>query len=257
MNDIEFENKLGLISKGMQYPRTPEIATLVMKKIRPATRPRLFAKKWAWSLTFILILLSSLFAIPPVRAAILEFIQIGIVRIFPQNTEPTIQPTNESISTATPAPSMIPLLESIFGKTTLEQAQRQVNYQILLPQNFGKPDYVFIQDANGYMIILVWMNPERPQSVELSLHFIPNQSWAITKMGPEVLEETRVNEYKAVWAVGPYPLMLSNRSEIEFTRLIQGNVLIWTDGNITYRLETNLSMEEAVAIAESLEVMSP
>ena len=97
------------------------------------------------------------------------------------------------------------------------------------------------------------MNSTQPQSVELSLHFIPNESWAIKKMGPRVLQETMVNEYKAVWAVGPYPLFLFNRNEIEFTRLIEGNVLIWTDGNITYRLEINLTMEEAIEIAENLQ----
>ncbi|MBL8050536.1 MAG: hypothetical protein JNM46_04885 [Anaerolineales bacterium] len=238
----EFEQKISSISKGLDYPSTPDISADVMKKIR---QPRFIPKRLTWSLTLILILLISLFAIPPVRAAILEFLQIGIVRIFPQNTQP--------LPTITPAPSMISLLDSVFGKTTLDQAKEKVDYQILLPQNFGEPDYVFVQDAEGYMTILVWMNPVQPQSVELSLHFIPNGSWAIKKMGPRVIQETIVNDYKAVWAVGPYPLILYNYREIEFTRLIEGNVLIWTDGTITYRLETNLSMEEAVEIAESLE----
>ena len=35
-------------------------------------------------------------------------------------------------------------------------------------------------------------------------------------------------------------------------RLITGYVLIWRDGDITYRLETDLPLEEAVKIAESL-----
>lgn len=242
----EFEQKISSLSKGLDYPSTPDISASVMKQIR---QPRFISRRLAWSLTFILILLVSLFAIPPVRAAILEFLQIGIVRIFPQN----VQPTEELIPTITPAPSMIPLLESVFGETTLDEAKRQVDYPILLPQNFDEPDYVFVQDVEGYITILVWMNPIQPQSVELSLHFIPNGNWAIKKMQPTVLQETSVNNYKAVWAVGPYPLILYNRYEVEITRLIEGNVLIWTDGTITYRLETHLSMEEAIEIAESLE----
>jgi len=253
MNDIEFENKLQAISKGLDYPSTPDISASVMKKIRPSVSHRFMPKGLIWSLTLILILLISLFAIPPVRAAILEFIQIGIVRIFPQNVEATIQPTIESAPTITPAPSMIPLLEAIIGETTLSQAQEKVDYQILLPPDFGEPDYVYVYDAAGDMTILVWMNPSQPQSVELSLHFIPESSWAITKMGPTIIELTTVNGEQAIWAVGPYPLRVYNMDEIEFTRLIEGQVLIWTEGNITYRLETNLSMEEAVEIAESLE----
>jgi hypothetical protein len=219
-----------------------------MIKIHPTTRPRFISRRLAWSLTIILILLSSLFAIPPVRAAIVEFIQIGIVRIFPQN----IESTSESVPTVTPAPSMIPLLEAIIGETTLEEAQEKVDYQILVPSDFGEPDYVYVYDAAGDMTILVWMHPEQPQSVKLSLHFIPAGSWAITKMGPTIIELTTVNGEQAIWAAGPYPLRVYNMNEMEFTRLIEGQVLIWTEGNITYRLETNLSMEEAVEIAESL-----
>jgi len=88
--------------------------------------------------------------------------------------------------------------------------------------------------------------------VLMSLHFIPEGSWAINKMGPSVIEETRVNGQRAVWAVGPYPLRFSN-GDLDFVRLIDGRVLIWTQGETTYRLETELDLEEAVRIAKSLE----
>jgi hypothetical protein len=40
---------------------------------------------------------------------------------------------------------------------------------------------------------------------------------------------------------------------MQFERLINGHVLIWAGLDVTYRLETDLSLEEAVKIAESLE----
>jgi hypothetical protein len=40
-------------------------------------------------------------------------------------------------------------------------------------------------------------------------------------------------------------------------RLVSGHVLIWEEDGLTYRLETDLSMEEAVAIAESLAEWEP
>ena len=75
---------------------------------------------------------------------------------------------------------------------------------------------------------------------------------AIEKMQPQVIQETSVNGRRAVWTVGPYPLRLRN-GELDFTRLIEGYVLIWTEGKVTYRLETNQSLEDAVKTAESLE----
>jgi hypothetical protein len=71
-------------------------------------------------------------------------------------------------------------------------------------------------------------------------------------MNPALVQETTVNGQRAVWAVGPYPLQFSN-GDLDFVRLIDGHVLIWADGEVTYRLETNLDLEEAVKVAESLE----
>ena len=102
------------------------------------------------------------------------------------------------------------------------------------------------------MTVLVWIDPQQPDNVLMSLHFIPTGHWAINKMGPTVIQETQVNDLSGIWAVGPYPLILSN-GDIQVTRMIDGHVLIWADGEITYRLETDLSLEEAVKIAESLE----
>ena len=252
----EFEKQLIDISKGMDYPPTPDIAGFVTARLRPAKSPRLLSKAWAWSLTIVLILLLSLLLIPPARAAILEFIQIGIVRIFPQPVEPTVvpNPTFEAPITATPI-SSLPFLETIAGKTTLEDAQEKVNYPILLPTyptDIGEPDHVYIQNADGDMTILVWMDSQNPESVLMSLHFIPPGSWAITKVSPTVIEETSVNGVRAIWAVGPYPLRFTN-GDLEFTRIVNGNVLIWANDTITYRLETDLSLEEAIKVAESLQ----
>jgi hypothetical protein len=274
MSEMDFETQVRSIAARMQYPRTPDIAGFVTTRLRPATRPRFPSKAIAWSLTIILVLCSSLMLIPPARAAIIEFIQIGIVRIFPRSAEPTPEPTHTSTpvsstpipgtslstapQTATPAPpfsDLIPILDQFAGKTTLANAQERVHYSILLPTyppDLGEPDYVFVQDAEGEMTILVWADPQQPDKVLMSLHFIPAGSWAIDKMKPQIVKETTVNGGHAVWTVGPYPLRLYN-GELEFTRLIDGHVLIWTEGEITHRLETDRSLEEAIKVAESLD----
>lgn len=264
MSETGFEKQLRTIANEMNYPPTPDIAGSFTARLHSSTRPRLISKAGAWSLTILLILLLSLILIPPARAAIIEFIQIGIVRIFPQPTAPSIEP----IMTATPksfapqtatSPSgtstLIKLLDGLAGETTLVDAQGKIPYLIQVPtypSGLGKPDRVYVQDLNnGKMTVLVWFDPSDPGKVSLSLHFIPSGSWAINKMQPKVIRETQVKNQRAIWVEGPYPLILKN-GDIEFTRLIEGHVLIWADGDITYRLETNLSMEEAIKIAESL-----
>ena len=264
MSDMEFENRLHSIASGMEYPRTPDIAGSVTTRLQRSTQRRLISKPLAWSLTIVLVLISSLMLIPPARAAILDFIRVGVVQIFRGEPTPTptpIQGTPATILpvTATPIPDadLLPILNKIAGKTTLASAQKAVRYSILLPTyppELGEPDLVYVQDAEGIMTILVWLDPQHPDKILMSLHFIPTGSWAIDKMKPEVVQEASVNQHKAVWAVGPYPLKLyGSNGGMEFTRLIEGHVLIWADGDITYRLETDQSLEEAIKIAESLE----
>ena len=258
-----FEKQLVSIARGMEYPPTPDISGSVMRHLRPSTQLRFVSRKIAWSLAVILVLFSSLMLIPPARAAILEFIQIGIVRIFRTEATPVTPPQQEFPSTilpvtATPAPTsepLIPILERLAGERSLEGAQQLVDYPILLPSyppNLGAPDRVFVQDADGDLTILIWIDPENPTQVLMSLHIIPPGSWAVKKMDPTRVQETTVNGQRAIWAVGPYPIRFSN-GNLDFVRMIDGHVLIWTDGEITYRLETELDLEEALKVAESLE----
>lgn len=253
----EFENRLIDIAKGMDYPPTPDIAGFVSARLRPEKSPRLMSRKLAWSLTILLILLSSLLLIPPARAAIIEFIQIGIVRIFPQPIIPTAEfprtavPEIKTPATAVPE-SALPFLDTIAGETNLADARQIADYPILLPaypSGIGEPDFVYVQDAAGTMTILIWMDSQ--DRVWLSLHLIPAGSWAIHKFEPVVIEETGVNGNRAIWAEGPYPLRLID-GDLQVTRLITGRVLIWEESGITYRLESDQPLDEAIKIAESL-----
>jgi hypothetical protein len=149
----------------------------------------------------------------------------------------------------------LPVLSEIAGETSLAEAQRRVAYPLLLPTyppDLGEPDYVFVQDADGLMTVLAWLDPQQADKALMSLHLIPAGSWQIDKRHPQVIEVTSVNGQRALWTIGPYPLRLYN-GELEFRRLIMGHVLVWEAGEITYRLETDLSLEEAVKVAESLQ----
>ena len=276
MTEFEFEKQLQSIAKGMDYPRTPDIAGSVMSRLGKSKRSRFSSRRLAWSLTIILVLFSSLMLIPSVRAAVIEFIQVGIVRIFPQSVEPlpeaitTATPQSVAEPSATPgsAPSptttptdtpslLIPFLDQIAGETNLADAQEAAPYPILLPTypaDLGQPNHVYVQDAEGVMTILVWTDPGQPEHVTMSLHFIPAGHWAINKFGPVEIQETEVNGQRAIWAVGPYPMIMSD-GRLQVERLIDGHVLIWADDDLTYRLETDLSLEEAIKVAESLKTI--
>lgn len=228
----------------------------------------------------VLFLLAGLLAVPQVRAGLLTFLRIGAVRILltaptptptpppPTPTEapsvPTAGPAAGSGPTATPSPTptqvpptptATPLASvlDLAGATTLEEAQAQVGFPIRLPSyppDLGPPDRVFLQDLGGPAVILVWLAPDQPDRVRLSLHLLGPDIIA-QKFQPQVVQETTLHGQRALWTTGPYLLQLRNGA-FEMRRLIEGHVLIWEQDSVTYRLETDLPLEEAIRIAESL-----
>ena len=113
MKDMDFETQLRSIASGMEYPPTPDIAGSVAGRLR-GPRPRLMNRTFARSLVVVMVLLASLLLIPPVRAAVLDFIQIGIVRIFRSEPAPVPPPTQIPSAmvpvTATPAAAQTALV---------------------------------------------------------------------------------------------------------------------------------------------------
>lgn len=263
-----WEARLRVTASALPYPPTPDVAGAVRRRLaerRPVAAPRSLVvrrPRLAWAIAVVVLIAAALLAVPEVRAGLIRFLQIGAVRIFlvaPSPT-PTATPAPTSIgtpfpptATPRPTPTLIASLTDLAGETTLENAQTRAGFPIPLPaypSDLGPPARVFLQDLGGPMVVLVWLDPDQPNRVRLSLHLLACERCA-TKTEPTVIETTSVNGQPAVWAEGPYLLQLANGDTV-IRRLIEGHVLIWTDGPITYRLETDLTVEEAVRIAESL-----
>jgi hypothetical protein len=253
------EENLRLAGRNLPYPPTPRLAASVMARLSRPARPRILSGRWAWVLITVLILISTLVLVPPARAAILDFIQIGVVRIFRLQPAPNTNgtPGPGMPLTATPAGTFLPSSLDFAGETTLAEAKARLNFPILLPAyppDLGPPDHVYLQNTGSPMLILVWLDHAATGQVRLALQAIAPGGWSIDKSKPRVVEETDVNGQRAVWTEGPYMVQIRN-GNYQMTRLIEGHVLIWTQDTTTYRLETDLPLEEAIRIAESLEPM--
>lgn len=203
-----------------------------------ASRPRAIAA----AILLIIALLSALLAVPQTRAAIAALLHIGSVTIVP--TAPT-----SGANEPTPLPSILDLA----GQTTFDNAQRHMPFHIRLPAypaDLGAPQYVFAQDIGGKAVVLVWLEPGTTDRVRMSLSELSSDA-LIQKFAPPVLQETTVHGQHAIWTEGPYIVETQNGEFVQ-RRLVTGHVLIWTEGGVTYRLETSLSLPEAVRVAESL-----
>jgi hypothetical protein len=262
-----FERDLLQIARKFSYPLTPDLASSLI----PAKKEgRQFPRKMIWVSVVVLCLvglMSALLAVPSVRAQVLEYLPIGVIRIFfvsptplPAVTNHASQvapsreaPTQAELSTATPYPSLFDLQK---GETTLDAANRTLGFSLPIPsypQDLGEPDRVYLLGEQNPIAILVWTEPDHPDEIRLTLYLLIGNNYAWKKMG-DPTRFTTVNQHEAVWIEDSHPLELyDNSSGKTYTHQVLEHVLLWADeAGITYRLESNLSMGEAVRVAESL-----
>jgi len=222
-----------------QYPSTPDIVGAVQKRLQPQPVHQRKTLRWSVAVAFMLLLLSvSLLAIPPVRAAIVEWLRIGAIEIFVMEEVPL---TETAVSS-----SITDLGEAM----TLAEAQAIFPEPLRHPAGWDAASPVYSQQFLGRMpaITMQWQTDDGV-TVTLSQIAAPylGMKWA---NGKQVVE-TAVHGQSAVWIEGPHPLQFST-GDFDMQLTVDSNVLIWTEGTITYRLEGEVDRETAVSLAESL-----
>jgi hypothetical protein len=252
----QLEARLHQTARAFRYPPTPDIAGAVRQRLTRTPRSAL-RRRVAWVIILLLISLCMLLAVPQVRAAILNLLRLGGVIIVLE--QPTATPMPAQTTTPIPTSTPIRSLLDLAGETTLDQAQQSVRFPIRWPNYPANlPDRVYRQDIDGAVIVLVWIDPKHVGGIRYSLHIL-DEGALVYKMKPKVIQETTIHGQRAIWTEGPYILQWQRgkNAEWEMRRIVRGNVLIWMDGKLTYRLETDSALEEAVRVAESVPRITP
>jgi hypothetical protein len=237
----DWETVVQQAARAFPYPPTPDLAARLADRVPLRQRPVRLRR--AWIALIALLLAAALWAVPEVRASVRHLLRLGAVQInLDDDTPPVTLP-----------PLVVPGAPGLQGETTLDAARAAVDFPIRLPSypsDLGAPDHVYLQDFGGPLIVLVWVDPDDPSRARLSLHILGPGVFA-GKGAPTSVESTSVDGRPALWTTGPYMLaVVGQRSAM--VSLVEGHVLIWEADRLTYRLETNLSLEEARHIAEAL-----
>jgi hypothetical protein len=251
----EWENVVREKASRFSYPETPDIAAGVCKRLRG--RRRVYPVVRIAAVVLLIFLLVTL-AVPQTRALVLEFIRVGALRVFP--LEPTMTtvphtptPQPPSYGRETPLASVLDMP----GETTLDDARLQSSFQFGLPTyptDLGMPDHVYLQDHVAKLVTLVWLSHDNPPQVRLTLEIFDARLLGSKFAHLEDSQGVRVNgRSDALWL--PTPSMVAYffaSTGYILERDVRSSVLVWTDGKLTYRLESDLSKNEAIQVAESL-----
>jgi hypothetical protein len=244
----ELEAELRALGATIEFPTTPDLATAVRRRLGAEPARGLFPLRrvLAVSLALLAVSIGAVMAVPDARTAILEWLGLRGVKI-------------ERTETRATAPAR-PVELGLGERTTLEQGRDQVGFPVVTPDfdALGEPDDVYVTQAvRGGQLAYVWRDDER--EVELLLtQFVGSLSHDFIQkaLGPgTTIEEVRVDGGLGFWIAGePHDFVyLDERGEPAFDSFrLAGNTLVWERGELTLRLEGDLTKAEAFEIAAAI-----
>ena len=240
MTDVELQ--LRELSGSVAYPPTPDLARAVRLRLaerRPWWRVLTRRQALAAGLAVVAASAAAALAVPSARTAILRFLRIGSATV-------------ERVETLPPAEER-PLTSGLGRPVAPEIAARLGGFRMLVPDDLERPDRIYVRDGLQSALLDVRGTGPVLLSEVRGVHqfdFVKKVIEPATRV-----EETRVNGRFAIWIEGAsHVVMFQGRSGRvhDLTTRLAGNVLIWTRGDLTLRLEGELTMERALELAASV-----
>src|SRR5215217_7130184 len=261
--ELDLDRALADLAASLEFPPTPDLAAAVTARLdqdpvaaRPARGRRWLGGLSGWrrlaaaGLAVALLAMAVLAASPGTREAVARRLGLRGIGVELGGPPPSTATTTSG--------GRLDL--GLGERVALEEARRRVSFPVLVPHTGGleRPDAVFVSEVvpPGGRVDLVWRaRPGLPASGFTDAGLLITEFRGQTT--PEFIKKVavagqveflEVDGEPAYWFSGE-PHFFTFRDEQ--TRLA-GNALIWQRGELTLRLEGELSKEEALRIAESM-----
>jgi hypothetical protein len=226
----ELERELRVLGGSLAFPPTPDLAHSVVARL-PAPAPA--RSRWPRRLAIVAAVLGIAviagLAIPQARSAILRVFGIGSVRVEYVDALPAVKPD-------------VPLF---LGP---EISKNDAPFHLLESRLLGPPDGIY---ASGNVITFLYGSPDDVRLLVTQIGRPALEPEVVKKIVGATTNATIVqiegSLEPGLWIEGePHVLALPDAPE----RLAR-NTLVWTQGNLTLRLEGATSLDDAIRIAQS------
>ena len=236
MNDVEAA--LSDLAGRIAYPPAPELAAAVAARIAPRRRRR----GWAvFALALVAVVLAAALAIPGARSALLRWFHLGGVTIERVDQLPVVSKS-------------APL--ALGRRVTLAQAERRVSFRLRVPSGL-EPQRVYVDTfPPGGRISFLYGSRARPRMLVTEFQATGTSTYA-QKIVPQkgTVEPVSVAGAPGLWIAGPAHALyyVDRRGGVdEETLRLAAQTLVWQRSGVTYRLEADVSKDEALRIARSV-----
>jgi len=286
--DVDLETALRGLAPALAWPTATipdgtDIAAAVRVRVESMPVPRadgrttttgpLVGWRWSWrpARRALVLALVALLAIVAIAGAL----GLGLpgLRILLGEAPPPPSAT-ASIAPSVPPPSAPATPEVLGASLRLGEAldpsdpdalDAQAGFPVRLPTDpqIGPPETAYIDKLKGGQVTLLWpTRPDLPATLQPDIgllisefrgtvgsEFFAKATGANTKVEP-----VQVDGRDGYWLTGdPHVFFWEGQGGfVDDPRRWVGDVLLWSDGAVTYRLETSLGRDEAIRIAESL-----
>jgi hypothetical protein len=145
----------------------------------------------------------------------------------------------------------------IYGEqVTLAVAERQAPFDILVPESLGEPDLVYrYRDPSGGLVITAVYGDERDARLVVT-QWTTEDVLFHKLLGPVTQAElVDVREARGLWISGNEHVVFylgGDFQERAAPGALAGNVLVWQEGDVGYRLEAGVGLERALELAAEL-----
>jgi len=271
LDDAGLEGALRDLAPGLAFPSPisgpTDVAAIVRQRLvaQPPARGRVGLLGWLGRRPVrrsVLVAIAALL----VLAAIAGAVGLGLpgIRINFGGATPSPSPSSSPAGTPEPAPSTpLGIAMGLGVNVPLDEAARLANLDLILPPDpaIGPPDEAYVL---GNRAALVWSGrPGLPADPGTGVGLLISEFrghvddayYQKTLDNRAKVTPVTVNGQPGFWISGSphffYYVDPSGRDVDDSHRTV-GDTLLWTDGDITYRLESQLPMEQAIRLAESL-----
>ena len=237
------ERELAALGRDLDFPREPDLAPRVRARIeaRRSWLPRRHVL--AFAVAALAVAVAAVLAVPPARTAILELLGLRGVTVERVGELPAVKPRGD--------------LAYLGERVSLAEARRRTPFPIREPALDGLDDAkAFVRSSPTRAVTLVYGDVAEPRLVLTQFRARLDDEFVQKVAGPGTrAERLTVAGGRAIWLSGePHGFAFAlpgGRFATEDFYLAR-NTLLWESGDLTLRIEGDLTREQALTIAESV-----
>lgn len=248
--------ELGDLRRWVVFPSSPDLAAAVSVRLRHERRPRFSLLQGgrrsalAAAAVILLAIIAATALSGTVRDAVADALGIPGIRIEFDDDSPTVTPS-------TTLPDL-----GLGENVSLTTAKANVGFDVLAPaiDVFGLPDSTYLRQLpdGTELVSFVYLPDDRfPETAETGLGLLLMEFEADVGVEYMIKSIGRYGDLRNVLVNGSSGFWVEGTSRLTITGAccdtrLTGNILLWQRNGVTYRMESAMSMTEAIEVAKGI-----